>query len=41
MVLYGASPEVTEMIEATGIGAILPVAESEAEAPAIMSAWRM
>lgn len=41
MVLYGASPEVTEVIETTGIGAVLPVAESEAEALAIMSAWRM
>ncbi len=41
MVLYGASPEVTEVIETTGIGAVLPVAESEAEALAIMSSWRM
>jgi anti-sigma B factor antagonist len=41
MVLYGASPEVTYVIEASGIGTVVPVAQSEEEALAMMSAWRM
>ena len=41
MVLYGATPEVQEVIETTGIGAVLPLAQSEEEALAIMSSWRM
>ena len=41
MVLYGANPAVTEVIETMGIDAVLPVAQSEAEALAMMSAWRM
>ena len=41
MVLYGANPAVAEVIEATGIGEVLPVAQSEEEALAIMASWRM